>query len=118
MAISNFTNFLSTSVFSLFSLRTKHENNSCFFAQKKSELFVSLANSSALSMISRTYSFKQNIDNAVVKESRSLGNCRVVGVVINEIHCPELLLQNLESENSDFYPINDLVVSHEVIAIQ
>jgi len=114
MAISNFTNFFPASVFSIFSSRPKHEKNSCSLVQKSPELFVSFANSSALSMMSRTYKFRYKDDS--MHSFSGFFVATVSAVVVNSSGSPEILLAS-GSDDPNYFSLDNLVVLHEVIVI-
>ncbi len=65
----------------------------------------------ALEMISNSYFFKYDNDNPYFKSLQVLGNCRVVGVVINESSAPELLLLEHGAVDPNFYHMEQLQIS-------
>lgn len=65
----------------------------------------------ALAMMSNTYFFE--LRNPIHPLLKTVGNARVIGVVINESCAPELLLKS-DREDPAFYSIDDLSFSSAI----
>lgn len=61
----------------------------------------------ALAMMSETYFFE--LRNPLHPLLKTIGNCRVVGVVINETALPELLIHPEGQDTPEFHSIDELI---------
>lgn len=68
----------------------------------------------SLAMMSETYFFE--LVNPIHPSLKTIGNARVVGVIINESSPPELLLNVPNSEYVDSHSMDNLIISPALAA--